>query len=166
VTRAESLRDADGSEARESWYEDPRLLPDRCGDDRLYVDQRVAPGSDRSHRMFHRGHLVRRLDPCWGSKSAALRAEADTFHFTDGAPQVGKSDSGQTLWQGLENHVLDNARLHDERVCDSRVAAASAAARRYAGRKRSAPAPRAATSGSAAIAASFCRTISMPTLSA
>jgi endonuclease G len=88
-----------------------------CADDRLYQGQRVSDGPGRNQRIFHRGHMVRRLDPCWGSKAAALRAEADTFHFTNCTPQIGAFNSGQTLWQGIENHILDNARLSDQRVC-------------------------------------------------
>lgn len=117
VTRAEGLEDDPVPEARETWYDDPRVEPGRCGDDRLYLDQSVSAGRNRLGRIFHRGHMVRRLDPCWGSDRSALRAEADTFHFTNCTPQVGAFNSGRSLWQGIENHVLDNARVDDLRVC-------------------------------------------------
>ena len=42
----------------------------------IYTSQRVSAGPDRLGRIFHRGHMVRRLDPCWGDKTRALRAEA------------------------------------------------------------------------------------------
>ena len=45
-----------------------------------------------------RGHLVRRLDPAWGPKSAA--AVDDTFHFTNCAPQHHEFNAGRTLWLG------------------------------------------------------------------
>jgi endonuclease G len=119
VSDAESLAVTDeaGPEAREKWYDDPRIDPADIGNDALYTDQVVSAGRNRTGRIFHRGHMVRRLDPCWGSKASALRAEADTFHFANCTPQVGMFNSGQTLWQGIENHVLDNARVQDLRVC-------------------------------------------------
>ncbi len=119
VSDAESLTlgNEGGPEAREKWYDDPRIDPKDCGNDALYTDQVVSDGRNRTGRIFHRGHMVRRLDPCWGSKKSALRAEADTFHFTNCTPQVGMFNSGQTLWQGIENHVLDNARVQDLRAC-------------------------------------------------
>ena len=116
VTVAESIPTEALPEGREKWYDDPRISRDQCGDDELYTSQRVSAGHNRLGRIFHRGHMVRRLDPCWGDKTRALRAEADTFHFTNCTPQVGKFNSGRTLWQGIENHVLDNAKVHDLRV--------------------------------------------------
>src|SRR5689334_18985882 len=32
---------------------------------------------------FDRGHLVRRLDPCWGEKSLATKAEDETFRWVN-----------------------------------------------------------------------------------
>ena len=116
VSHAENIPIEPLPEAREKWYVDPRIATDECGNDELYTNQRVSSGPNRLGRIFHRGHMVRRLDPCWGSKTRALRAEADTFHFTNCTPQVGKFNSGKSLWQGIENHVLDNARVDDIRV--------------------------------------------------
>lgn len=116
VTRAENIETESRPEAREKWYDDPRINEDECGDDDLYTRQVVSAGPNRVSRIFHRGHMVRRLDPCWGSDSRALRAEADTFHFTNCTPQVGRFNTNQTLWQGIENQVLDNARIDDIRV--------------------------------------------------
>jgi len=119
ITRAEAIVEEfdPGPEARERWYEDPRIDPKQATDDTLYTEQRVSAGSNRTGRIFHRGHMVRRLDPVWGSDARALRAEADTFHFTNCVPQIGVFNSRQALWQGIENYVLDNARAHDRRVC-------------------------------------------------
>lgn len=116
VSNAESIPIESLPEAREKWYVDPRIAADKCGNDELYTNQRVSSGPNRLGRIFHRGHMVRRLDPCWGSKTHALRAEADTFHFTNCTPQVGRFNSGKSLWQGIESHVLDNARVDDIRV--------------------------------------------------
>lgn len=41
-----------------------------------------------------RGHLVRRLDPCWGED--AIQANFDTFHYTNCAPQ--HKDLNQKIW--------------------------------------------------------------------
>jgi len=117
VTNAESLAETNyAPEAREKWYEDPRIDPDECTNDDLYTDQRVSAGRDRTARIFHRGHMVRRLDPCWGRESVALRAEADTFHFTNCTPQIGRFNSRNAFWQGIENHILKNATKRDLKV--------------------------------------------------
>jgi endonuclease G len=59
----------------------------------------------------------------------ALKAEADTFHFTNAAPQVGFFNMGSAgklriphtgggrLWRSVENHVLRNAAVERLRVC-------------------------------------------------
>jgi endonuclease G len=76
--------------------------------------------------MFQRGHLVRRTDPAWGADARALRADADTFHFTNCAPQVGFFNTGSAparpgsgggrLWRALEDWTLDNAVDERKRV--------------------------------------------------
>lgn len=66
---------------------------------------------------FDRGHLVRRLDPVWGdSREEAVRAEADTFHFTNCAPQHWQFNRRREFWQGIESYILDNVGLHDLRI--------------------------------------------------
>jgi endonuclease G len=66
---------------------------------------------------FDRGHLVRRLDPVWGdSEEEALRAEADTFHFTNCAPQHWRFNRLREFWQGIEVYILENTEVHDLRV--------------------------------------------------
>lgn len=56
-----------------------------------------------------RGHMVRRLDPCWAEDMAddetVLKAQADTFHYTNSAPQ--HSSLNQRDWVGLEDYILD-----------------------------------------------------------
>src|SRR5262245_36203336 len=67
---------------------------------------------------FDKGHLVRRLDPVWGeTPDEALRAEADTFHYTNCSPQHEKFNRSKELWQGIENYILDNTDLFHLRVC-------------------------------------------------
>jgi endonuclease G, mitochondrial len=85
-------------------------------------------GMGRTLRMFQRGHLVRRMDPAWGTDNQALVADADTFHFTNACPQVGFFNMGQAkslnlpgtgggrLWRAIENYVLRNAVADKQRV--------------------------------------------------
>jgi endonuclease G len=120
-----------GAEASESWYDDRRHSGWVAGQD-VYERQVVAGhlntrSMGRTLRMFQRGHLVRRLDPAWGSEQEARLAEADTFHFTNCTPQVGFFNMGQgaprqsgtgggKLWRAVENLVLRNARTMRTRV--------------------------------------------------
>ena len=53
-----------------------------------------------------KGHMVRRLDPAWGS-SAAL-SSSDTFVYTNAAMQ--HANLNQKSWLDLENHVLGSAK--------------------------------------------------------
>lgn len=129
--RLESL--AEGAEASESWYDDERLDPSEYAGKDVYERQIVAghpnPQSrGRTLRMFQRGHLVRRMDPAWGSNAKAKLADADTFHWTNCSPQVGFFNMGQAspstpnsgggkLWRAVENYVLRNAVAENTRVC-------------------------------------------------
>jgi endonuclease G len=88
---------------RDVWMFDPRLpASEQTGED-VYRDNDLD-----------RGHLVRRLDPAWGPHAAA--AVDDTFHFTNCTPQHHDFNSGQTLWLGLEDYVLQNALTADLKV--------------------------------------------------
>ncbi|WP_121118237.1 DNA/RNA non-specific endonuclease [Croceibacterium ferulae] len=115
-----------------SWRGEPRLEPHEFAGNQFYAGQRVAgfPNSNdpgRLARMFQRGHLIRRLDPVWGEDEQARAAEADTFHFTNAAPQVGffnqgtaaprtPGSGGGKLWRAVENYVLRNAVAENQRV--------------------------------------------------
>lgn len=123
--------DAEGAEASESWFDDDRLDPTEFAGKDVYEKQKVdgfPNGMGRTLRMFQRGHLVRRMDPAWGTDNQALVADADTFHFTNACPQVGFFNMGQAkslnvpksgggrLWRAIENYVLRNAVADKERV--------------------------------------------------
>lgn len=78
---------------RDTWYYDPRIAQsEQIGED-LYA-----------RNALDRGHLVRRLDPAWGSD--ALRANNDTFHFTNCSPQHADFNQSSETWQGIENYLL------------------------------------------------------------
>jgi endonuclease G, mitochondrial len=87
----------------DKWILDPRIPVDGQTGEDVYRDNDLD-----------RGHLVRRLDPAWGPKSAA--AVDDTFHFTNCAPQHHEFNAGRTLWLGLEDYVLQNAVTADLKV--------------------------------------------------
>jgi endonuclease G, mitochondrial len=97
------------AEARERWYNDSRIDSNAQSDQSLYNNQEPK-------RLFDRGHLVRREDPNWGTRSQAKRANADTFHFTNCALQASGFNQGAELWAGIEKYILDNAKAERERV--------------------------------------------------
>ena len=110
-TRALALFTAvniDGKTARrprrdsDRWLLDPRLPASEQTGEEVYRDN-----------PLDRGHLVRRLDPAWGSEALALAANDDTFHFTNATPQHHEFNAGNTLWLGLEDYVLQNADNSD-----------------------------------------------------
>jgi len=78
------------------WSFDPRIPTDYQMGEAIYVDNELD-----------RGHLVRRLDPAWGSIAKA--ANDDTFHFTNCSPQHADFNRNATLWAGLEDYILDHA---------------------------------------------------------
>ncbi len=59
--------------------------------------------------IFHKGHLVRRLDPCWGKVNIRKKAEKDTFYFTNCSPQ--HKQFNPCIWLELEKHVLEKGAL-------------------------------------------------------
>ncbi|HZF48471.1 MAG TPA: DNA/RNA non-specific endonuclease [Polyangiaceae bacterium] len=88
-----------------AWYRDGRLPPEAQAGNEIYT------GSG-----FSRGHMVRRLDPCWGSTDDEIElANKDTFHFTNACPQE-QNQFNDKLWGDLEDYILDNADSDDIRV--------------------------------------------------
>ncbi|MDD1753861.1 MAG: DNA/RNA non-specific endonuclease [Methanotrichaceae archaeon] len=85
--------------------------------DKWYIDQRLDKRFQAGPELYasnplDRGHLVRRLDPCWGQ--AAVAAGEDTFHFTNCSPQHAKLN--QRDWLEVENYVLGTADNADVRI--------------------------------------------------
>ncbi|MEV4620540.1 DNA/RNA non-specific endonuclease [Asanoa sp. NPDC049573] len=77
------------------WIVDPRM-PDAQSGNGLYT----ANDLDR-------GHLTRRADMLWGDTAGeASAAVADTFHYTNCAPQHRDFNQNDTTWQGLEDYIL------------------------------------------------------------
>ncbi|MBK8456518.1 MAG: DNA/RNA non-specific endonuclease [Phyllobacteriaceae bacterium] len=64
--------------------------------------------------QFSRGHLVRRVDPCWGTEEEVKLAEKHTFHYTNAAPQVQRYNDVD--WGNLEDYLLDKAQTKEKRL--------------------------------------------------
>jgi endonuclease G len=91
---------------RDRWSMDPRLPAGEQAGEAVYEDNDLD-----------RGHLVRRLDPAWGtSPGAAKVANDDTFHYTNCTPQHRDFNQNRTTWAGLEDYILENADNRDLRV--------------------------------------------------
>jgi endonuclease G len=97
----------------DKWYYDPRIQIDLQVGDELYGGE---PGSLGQKGWFDRGHLVRRLDPVWGSLETATLADNDTFHWTNCSPQYWAFNQGSEFWQGLENYILYNSEEENVRA--------------------------------------------------
>jgi endonuclease G len=99
---------------RERWMPDPRI------DRTLQCEEAHYANPD-----IDRGHLVRRADAGWGSTPAeAKRANDDTFHFTNCAPQhevfnqaTKAHRQGLLLWGSIEEHIAQQARENRRRLC-------------------------------------------------
>ncbi|MBI5694104.1 MAG: DNA/RNA non-specific endonuclease [Verrucomicrobia bacterium] len=88
---------------KDSWRPDARIAPEFQPADEFYVK------SEQKEKVyFSRGHLVRLLDPSWGTEAEAKRGQEDTFHFTNSSPQVqGYNDHD---WGNLEDYLLEKAQ--------------------------------------------------------
>lgn len=83
------------------WILDPRM------NERFQTGPEVYSNND-----LDRGHMVRRLDPVWGTQAA--QANQDTFHYTNSCPQ--HKDLNQKTWNDLEDYVLNNTQLEKLKV--------------------------------------------------
>lgn len=92
-------------ERGDDWHLDPRVPAEQQAGPEVY-----------DGNALDRGHLVRRRDPVWGSAEKAAQANVDTFSYVNAAPQAGEFNQDETLWAGLENYLLDHARLYQQRL--------------------------------------------------
>lgn len=81
-------------------------------DERIPADWQAGPEVYAANDL-DRGHLVRRRDPVWGNPEVAARANSDTFHYPNAAPQASGFNQSKELWLGLEDHVLEHARAYE-----------------------------------------------------
>src|SRR5215207_2768218 len=83
----------------DNWLLDPRLAAELQAGPPVYA-----------HNDLDRGHLVMRASSTWGkTKAEALQAEAETFYFTNAAPQASTFNQGRELWLGLEEYLQEHA---------------------------------------------------------
>lgn len=78
-----------------SWVIDGRIAREHQLGNEAYSDNSID-----------RGHMVRRLDPAWGS--SARLGSSDTFVYTNSGLQC--DGLNQKEWLALEDHVLSSAR--------------------------------------------------------
>lgn len=98
-------------EFRDEWSLDPRIEAAAQMDNEYYKKE------GNVDNPLDRGHLVRRLDPCWGdTRAEVINAHHDTFHYTNCAPQHKSFNRTQTYWAGVEDYLLENANAADMRV--------------------------------------------------
>lgn len=90
---------------------------------RWRLDGRLDPAHQIGNALYRKnpldkGHMVRRLDPCWAEdladEATVLKAQADTFHYTNSVPQ--HKDLNQRDWAGLEDYLLDASQDYGFRL--------------------------------------------------
>jgi endonuclease G len=100
---------------------DGDLLVDVDRGNDWHLDRRIPAEQQTGEAVYarndlDRGHLVRRRDPVWGDAATAAQANADTFVYTNAAPQAGAFNQSKELWLGLEDHILTYARTNENRI--------------------------------------------------
>ncbi|WP_297768657.1 DNA/RNA non-specific endonuclease [uncultured Roseovarius sp.] len=88
-----------------TWFHDLRIPRD------IQLDR-----EDYGHADIDRGHMVRRYATNWGTEDEAMRANLDSYHYTNAAPQHRALNRSWSKWLGLENYVLESARTHGFRA--------------------------------------------------
>jgi endonuclease G len=86
-------------------------------DSRLPLDSQLG-NELYKNTPLDRGHLARRADLVWGTHSEAKRANVDSFHYTNIAPQhsdFNQSNAGG-IWGELENAIFNNVDVNDLKV--------------------------------------------------
>src|SRR3954447_14188565 len=90
----------------DNWLLDPRLPADAQAGPPVYADNDLD-----------RGHLVMRASSTWGNtEEEAREAEAETFYFTNAAPQAAVFNEGRRLWLGLEEYLQEHAATFDRKL--------------------------------------------------
>ena len=61
----------------------------------------------KDENTFDRGHIVRRVDPCWGTETVSNKAERETFYWVNCTPQHKKLNQTGGVWFQLEQHIIE-----------------------------------------------------------
>jgi len=91
----------DKHRAGDPWQFDPRV-----------PENEQVGGKYYAGTPLDRGHMVRRVDPVWGSN--ADQAERDTFHYPNSCPQ--HKNLNRKTWNDLEDYVYVNLQREDLKV--------------------------------------------------
>jgi endonuclease G, mitochondrial len=83
-------------DSNERWFLDPRIPKKDQAGDKFYAGNKLD-----------KGHLVRRLDPVWGTVEEATQANNDTFFYTNASAQ--HQNLNRIEWNNLEDYVLNNS---------------------------------------------------------
>jgi endonuclease G len=91
---------------------DGTILRRVAGKGHWRIDPRIADEHQIGNEIYKnnnldKGHMVRRLDPVWGTELEAKMANDDTFHYTNACPQ--DHTFNDEVWGDLEDHILDSA---------------------------------------------------------
>jgi endonuclease G len=87
----------------DNWRYDPRIPRAAQIGDFYYTKNR-----------FDRGHLTRYEDLEFGSGvTEAVQSALDTCHWSNCTPQHAEFNERQSLWQGLETHILEDSIRND-----------------------------------------------------
>jgi len=90
----------------DKWLFDPRVPAEEQAGPPVYLDNKLD-----------RGHLVMRASSTWGATpEEARQAEAETFYFTNAAPQAALFNQGRELWLGLEEYLIEHAATFDRKL--------------------------------------------------
>ena len=86
-------------------------------DSRLPLDSQLGNELYKNNPL-DRGHIARRADLVWGTRSEAKRANVDSFHYTNIAPQHSEFNQSKAggIWGELEDAVFDNVDVNDLKV--------------------------------------------------
>ena len=91
------------------WRRDGRIALEIQPDDDFYKES-IA----KEVIFFQRGHLVRRVDPSWGTPKESKQAVEDTFHYTNAAPH--QANFNNVTWGNLEDYLLDKCDVGRKRM--------------------------------------------------
>ena len=83
------------------------------------LDPRVKKNQQAGEALYasndlDRGHMIRRLDPSWGSSDIAKQANRDSNFFPNIGPQ--HKDLNRRVWLDLEDHILSNTDEENAKV--------------------------------------------------
>jgi endonuclease G, mitochondrial len=96
-------------EVEKPWRRDGRIALEIQPDDDFYKES-IA----KEVVFFQRGHLVRRVDPSWGTSKESKQAVEDTFHYTNAAPH--QANFNNVTWGNLEDYLLDKCDVGRKRM--------------------------------------------------